>query len=90
MPLRFWKFNGVNSVEIGIIDIQFGRYLKKETMDRENGDSFNDNFMEFLNSSGKKRVVVSEKITSKLRRTKLDEVSARAELNYTVYRKKYV
>lgn len=29
VPLRFWKFNGVNSVELGIIDLQFARYLQK-------------------------------------------------------------
>lgn len=29
VPLRFSKFSGVNSVELGIVDIHFGRYLKK-------------------------------------------------------------
>lgn len=29
VPLRIWKFSGVNSTELGIIDLHFNRYLKK-------------------------------------------------------------
>lgn len=29
IPLKIWKINGVNSVEIGTVDLFLTRYLKK-------------------------------------------------------------
>lgn len=27
VPLRIWKVHGVNNIEVGIVDIQFSKYL---------------------------------------------------------------
>ena len=49
VPLRFWKFNGVNSCELGIIDLQLSRYLKKESLLTENDENLKENLLEYRN-----------------------------------------
>lgn len=98
IPLRVLKVNGVDAVELGIVDLQLSRFLYEEeqlskwyqqsenTMPLQDSD---DGKHILVNDSGKTKLIVKSVVDCKFRRNKVEEAQGGITLEYLVYRKKY-